>query len=236
MRRRKSKARTKKYNCKICKRPISHRGNCYACNIANKKKDATSSEFFHEKVKELESSKTYTDDFGYMRYSHNGELVHRVIAYKFIYSKNSDKYPGKFSEYIVHHKDHDKRNNHYSNLAVISKKEHQKKHSDILWNMKKEEAQKSRFDTELIILLGKTIFLILKWALRIYFVPFGIFLALGTYYTAIARPIGQPMLITTILSGVAVILIYGLLKLTAKTFIFSRDQMEEFKTDFELRK
>ena len=46
----------------------------------------------------------YTDKDGYLRGSiEHTDLVHRQLAYKYIYLKNRDIYPKKFSEYQVHH-------------------------------------------------------------------------------------------------------------------------------------
>lgn len=68
------------------------------------------------------------DERGYGRYVDSGRLVHRSVAYKEIYLKNRDKYPGRFSEYVVHHKDGDKTNNMANNLEITTKKDHFNKH------------------------------------------------------------------------------------------------------------
>ena len=68
---------------------------------------------------------TYIDDRGYQRYKETNRLVHRDIAWKYVYSANRKKYPLRFSEYQVHHIDGDKRNNKWSNLELITKEEHE---------------------------------------------------------------------------------------------------------------
>jgi len=68
---------------------------------------------------------TYIDSNGYIRYKDNDRLVHREIAFKYIYSTNRKQYPLRFSEYQVHHKDGDKQNNIQSNLTLVTKREHE---------------------------------------------------------------------------------------------------------------
>ena len=70
-------------------------------------------------------------------------LVHRAVYETFI----GDLIPG----FLVHHKDEDKNNNHYSNLAQIDYIEHNNIHSHPAWNKgiknpaaMVENAQKSR--------------------------------------------------------------------------------------------
>ena len=74
-------------------------------------------------------SEQYIDENGYLREgkSHS-TLVHRKIAYNHIYKKNKDKFDHPFSYYQVHHKDHNKRNNHSSNLQIVTKEEHERIH------------------------------------------------------------------------------------------------------------
>ena len=67
---------------------------------------------------------SYIDDRGY----EHSDLVSRQLAYKYIYRKNRHKYPLRFSEYVVHHIDGNKRNNHISNLMVLTPEEHAKIH------------------------------------------------------------------------------------------------------------
>jgi ABC-type nickel/cobalt efflux system permease component RcnA len=68
----------------------------------------------------------YIDDDGYLRYSNTDYLVHRHVAYKYLYKKGN--YPKPFGAYVVHHKDLNKRNNHHSNLEILTKEEHAQRH------------------------------------------------------------------------------------------------------------
>ena len=71
----------------------------------------------------------YTDKNGYLRNSYNDRLIHREIAYTYIY--DIFEYPKKFSKYQVHHKDGNKQNNNIKNLQIVTKKEHEKIHGII---------------------------------------------------------------------------------------------------------
>lgn len=73
----------------------------------------------------------FIDKKGYPRYRKNGKLVHRSMAYKYIYLKNMGKYPLPFRKYIVHHKDGNKRNYHSSNLEILTPTEHRTTHGII---------------------------------------------------------------------------------------------------------
>ncbi len=57
-------------------------------------------------------SNTYTDNRGYLRYSDNNKLVHRVVAARKI-GRNLNK--GE----VVHHIDRNKKNNNPNNLWVF---------------------------------------------------------------------------------------------------------------------
>ena len=78
--------------------------------------------------------KTYIDNKGYARYIKTDRLVHRDVAYKYIY--NSMKYPLRFSDYQIHHKDGNKLNNHPSNLELVTRKEHEENHGFSFENKK----------------------------------------------------------------------------------------------------
>jgi hypothetical protein len=69
----------------------------------------------------------YIDEKGYPR-NDDGELIHRIVAYKNIYLKNRDIYPLPFGEYVVHHKDGNKLNYRVSNLQLMTQKEHEVEH------------------------------------------------------------------------------------------------------------
>ncbi|MBT7102347.1 hypothetical protein HN935_02435 [archaeon] len=74
----------------------------------------------------------YVDENGYKRGKiKHSDLIHRQIAYEFIYKKNKGKYSKPFSSYIVHHIDGDKKNNDISNLQIMTQKKHEKVHGII---------------------------------------------------------------------------------------------------------
>ncbi len=81
----------------------------------------------------LGNDTSYTDRHGYKRgkLPEHSDLIHRQIAYKFIFLPNIDKYPLSFSEYVVHHIDHNKQNNDVSNLQILTQEEHEKIHGII---------------------------------------------------------------------------------------------------------
>lgn len=118
----------KKYRCLKCGRPISHKGNCYSCNIKAKNER----ENRHHKDNILRSAyDTYKDERGYDRkYPEHSNLLHRRNAYKYIYLRNRDKYPLPFSAYDVHHIDHNKNNNHSSNLILVTREQHKEIHDN----------------------------------------------------------------------------------------------------------
>jgi len=133
----------------------------------------------------------YIDKNGYKRGNLHTDLIHRQVAYKYIYSKNRFKYPLPFSEYQVHHIDGNKKNNNYSNLLLLTKVQHEKihglkdiTHEDIewlhdlglsKWQIKKIIANQGDFST--IALLfgknGKKVIGILKIGIK-----FGLFIGL----------------------------------------------------------
>lgn len=119
----------KKYNCLKCGRPISHKGNCYPCNI--KAKRGGSKKNHSNKNISNKAYSTYKDERGYDRnYPKHSNLLHRENAYKYIYLKNRDKYPLPFSAYDVHHIDGNKNNNHSSNLKIVTRDQHKEIHQD----------------------------------------------------------------------------------------------------------
>jgi hypothetical protein len=68
----------------------------------------------------------HEDSRGYYRNGY-GELVHRRLAWKYIYSY--PKYSRQFRYYDIHHIDGNKKNNSLDNLAILTREEHQEEHS-----------------------------------------------------------------------------------------------------------
>tara|TARA_Y100000310_G_scaffold341218_1_gene439679 strand:+ start:8041 stop:8415 length:375 start_codon:yes stop_codon:yes gene_type:complete len=71
---------------------------------------------------------TYNDANGYFRYKDTDRLVHRDVAYKYLFEPNQSKMPHRFSSYQVHHIDRNKTNNHPSNLQLVTVHEHREEH------------------------------------------------------------------------------------------------------------
>ena len=77
-------------------------------------------------------NKYYIDDKGYYRFKDSGKLVHRFIAFKYVYKPNSHKYDLKFSEYQIHHKNGNKLDNRSKNLELLDLYDHNTEHSPLL--------------------------------------------------------------------------------------------------------
>lgn len=75
-------------------------------------------------VKLWKRSDVYVDKFGYYRFISNNRLVHRDVAYWQIYKLNREKYPLRFGQYVIHHKDLNKLNNSVDNLQIVTPEEH----------------------------------------------------------------------------------------------------------------
>lgn len=67
----------------------------------------------------------HIDSRGYERDGY-GTLVHRKVAYRYLFKGWGDR--GPFGNFDVHHKDGNKRNNHPDNLEILTREEHDKKH------------------------------------------------------------------------------------------------------------
>ncbi len=64
----------------------------------------------------------YIDKKGYPRFKNSGLLVHRVVAKNMVGGKI-------FPNYVVHHKDGNKRNFRKNNLWIMSRSSHSRYHS-----------------------------------------------------------------------------------------------------------
>jgi hypothetical protein len=69
---------------------------------------------------------TYTDEHGYRRFSDSDKLVHRWVAYKYLY--DPAHYSDPFSYYQIHHIDGNKLNNDMDNLEILTPIEHESIH------------------------------------------------------------------------------------------------------------
>ena len=71
----------------------------------------------------------YVDENGYERNVY-GRLIHRDVAYKYIYRKGYKDgiFTKRFGYYDIHHIDGDKRNNSIDNLQILTREEHKAKH------------------------------------------------------------------------------------------------------------
>jgi hypothetical protein len=70
----------------------------------------------------------YYDEKGYFRSVKTDNLVHRAVAYTYIYLRYSADYEWDFKDYEVHHADGIKEHNHQRNLEVLTPDEHDARH------------------------------------------------------------------------------------------------------------
>jgi hypothetical protein len=126
-------------------------------------------------------SEWYTDDKGYPRYvlERDGvsSLVHRQVAYQFIYLRDRKSYPMPFSEYVVHHKDEKKLNYQPNNLEVLTEEEHKERHAIVdSWFV---IGEKSSFLEGVLFAIGYVAFLVLGIPILIFsFIMFLVFISL----------------------------------------------------------
>lgn len=78
------------------------------------------------KPKEFLDARGYTRRREFLSFSKDEDcgLLHRKMAYSHLYYGNRHKYPRRFREYEVHHKDRNKLNNHPSNLDIVTPSQH----------------------------------------------------------------------------------------------------------------
>jgi len=79
--------------------------------------------------KSNEKCKTFIDENGYYRYESNKKLIHRDVAFKYIYKNNRHEYPLKFRNYQIHHKNRNNLDNRVENLQITIREEHEKIHN-----------------------------------------------------------------------------------------------------------
>jgi hypothetical protein len=105
--------------------------------------------------KENFDTKTCENSKGYLLWRDSRRLVHRTIAYNKIYLKDKKRYPLPFSEYQVHHRDGNKKNNIVNNLEILCSREHEVKHKIIRY----EPQAKNTFVVLLVLVFSWFVYL-----------------------------------------------------------------------------
>jgi len=87
-----------------------------------------------ERVYDLldENDIIFINDNGYPEFVEKkgqfSSLVHRYLAYNYIYKRNRNKFPLPFSRYDIHHRDKNPLNFNLRNLALVIRKVHDAVH------------------------------------------------------------------------------------------------------------
>jgi len=83
----------KQYTCKICGRPINHKGNCFACNIKNKKASKlTVNDFLEDKAEDKPENKKSLNIFSSQKFDNSQDT-----EYWSLYKSEQRLTPLKFS-------------------------------------------------------------------------------------------------------------------------------------------
>ena len=86
------------------------------------------------KINIAPKNKPFIDKHGYYRIWDDKRdlwiLMHRKKAYEEIYLKHKDEYTMKFSKYVVHHKNENKKDNRAVNLRIMTRSAHELLHDN----------------------------------------------------------------------------------------------------------
>jgi predicted nucleic acid-binding Zn ribbon protein len=85
----------------------------------------------------MKDKEPFINKNGYSEGNQHSDLISRKVAYEQIYLKNRDKYPLRFSQYIIHHINGEKLNNSITNLYICTTKEHNQIHNEQIKNKKR---------------------------------------------------------------------------------------------------
>ncbi|MBW6461624.1 MAG: HNH endonuclease [DPANN group archaeon] len=114
--------------CEDCgKWKKSNKPLCHVCWNKNKHKENNIK--FENNI--IEGKKIDQNGYERGKWEHS-TLIHRQVAYHDIYLLNRDDYPLKFAQYVIHHIDGNKRNNHRSNLMILTPEQHSIIHNIIV--------------------------------------------------------------------------------------------------------
>lgn len=85
----------------------------------------------------MKDKEPFINKNGYSEGNQHSDLISRKVAYEQIYLKNRDKYPLRFSQYIIHHINGEKLNNSITNLYICTTQEHNQIHDEQIKNKKR---------------------------------------------------------------------------------------------------